>query len=102
MARPSQNRTITKRYRVNAEEDRRISQNAAESGMDESKYQRHCALNKGPLTTGKGMSRQEHLNCLSLIARAKQIIAGHKILTEILDKLADSHYKATKDDKQGA
>lgn len=100
MARPSQERTIIKRYRVNDAEGKRIAHDAAEAGMDESSYTRHRLFNDAPLTTGKGMKRQELIANLADITQIIRLANGHEALTEISQRIAQRTINALQDDNQ--
>lgn len=100
MARPSQKRTIIKRYRVNDAESQRIAQDAAEAGMDESSYTRHRLFNDVPLTTGKGMRRQELIANLSDITEIIRLANGHEAITVISQRIAHRTINALQDDNQ--
>ncbi|GAB3282782.1 hypothetical protein GCM10027347_59240 [Larkinella harenae] len=74
MARPTNHRSLTERFRVNPDEQARLDADAAEAGLDKSTYYRHRLLSDAPLTTGKGMSRPDLRQCLALNTAAQVMV----------------------------
>lgn len=98
MARPSKDRTITKRYRINETEQQRLARDAAEAKLDESSYTRFRLFTDKPLTTGKGMPRHELLAVLADITEIIRLTPHHPKISQLSQRIAQRTLNALQDD----